>query len=188
MTNSTNIANRINNFDFYYGRSDCHSTYKAGLAEHKSIIAELEELSNNELIQVKEMITVSEDTVNSYFGEFFENLEPEVTETKKTFKSQLFETAWFYLKKGIYLTFSECLKAAWKAYKVVKKLKKGVTTFSFRKVTGEIREATGTLNGDLFEYNSKGTRQESKPDAIKYFDIEKQDWRMFRIERLLSVA
>ena len=103
-------------------------------------------------------------------------------------KSTIFKTAWFYMKKGIFTTFSECLKAAWKAVKIIAKLRIGIVNFSYRKATGEIREAKGTLNNSQYQFTAKGVRKESKPDAIKYYDIGSDAWRMFRIERLINIS
>lgn len=102
--------------------------------------------------------------------------------------SRIMKTAWFYFKKGIYTTFSESLKAAWKCYRIKTALLNGVVSFSFRKATGEIRQAKGTLNNNHYTFTGKGVRKHSKPDAIKYYDLEKDAWRMFRIERLVSMA
>ncbi len=106
----------------------------------------------------------------------------------KSFRSTVMSAAHYYMSKGIYSTFSECLRAAWKAYRVRKALKSGVVSFIYRKATGAIREATGTLNTSLYTFTGKGVRKEPQPDAIKYYDLEKDAWRMFRIERLIKVA
>jgi len=103
-------------------------------------------------------------------------------------KSNVFKTAWYYMKKGIYTTFSECLKAAWKAVKIIASLRSGIVSFSYRKATGEIRQAKGTLNNDHYQFSGKGVRKEAKPDAIKYFDLDSDAWRMFRIERLINIS
>ena len=101
-------------------------------------------------------------------------------------KSQIFKTAWSYFKKSIFNTFGECLKAAWAAFKVRLQLKETVLYFRYRKSNGAIREAKGTLNTNYFQFTPKGTGNAPKPDVIKYFDLEKQAFRSFRIERLVS--
>lgn len=51
-----------------------------------------------------------------------------------------------------------------------------------------MREACGTLNPDLFQYEHKGSDRAESPTAIKYFDLDKNAWRSFRAERILKVA
>jgi len=95
--------------------------------------------------------------------------------------------AWSFFKKGIFKTFSEALKAAWAKWNVVTKLLDGRVSFTFRKANGEIREAIGTTNGQLFDYAATGNNYRKElPDVIPYFDLEKDSWRAFRIERLMS--
>ncbi len=190
MNNTTNInelAKTLNeDFVYFYEMKD-GKEYNLGSRQERQVKAQLEALTQDQLIELRGMITQDKEFVNRYFAEYFENL-PEATEVEPSKLSTIFSNAWYYMKKGIYATFSECLKAAWRAYKTVKALKNGIVSFSYRKATGAIRTATGTLNGSLYAFTGKGVRTESKPDAIKYYDTEKDGWRMFRIERLLQVA
>ena len=107
--------------------------------------------------------------------------------TSKISKSNIFKNAWYYFKKGIYTSFSECLKAAWRSFKIKSLLLKGKVSFTYRKATGEIRHAIGTLNESLYEFTAKGVRRAEYPDNVKYYDLEKDSWRMFRIERFLNI-
>lgn len=56
-------------------------------------------------------------------------------------KSEVFKTAWQFIKADIFTTFSEALKAAWAKVKLVYALRAGLAYFSFRKVSGEVRNA-----------------------------------------------
>lgn len=100
-------------------------------------------------------------------------------------KSQLFKDAWTFLKKGIYKTFSEALKASWQRFKIMYQMFDGQVSFSFRKGNGEIRQATGTLKAQFLPQSSHPGKY-NYPDVIKYFDLDKNEWRAFRIERLLK--
>lgn len=67
----------------------------------------------------------------------------------------------------------------------------GVVEFTYTKKNGEERKATGTkcfdtrIVGDNF-IEPKGTGTE-KTGVISYWDIEKEGWRSFGIESLVSV-
>lgn len=91
-------------------------------------------------------------------------------------------------KQNVMLTFSQCLAQAWKVVKLRRALRAGVVVFTYQKNDGEVRTATGTLNGDLFQYDRKGTDRAELPNVIKYFDLEKNAFRSFRAERIMSVA
>lgn len=70
---------------------------------------------------------------------------------------------------------SEALKMAWKRAKIITKLQKGTTLFSYAKNdTGEERVAIGTLKDVEF--------RQSRPDVIRYYDEQKAGIRSFRIE------
>ena len=100
-------------------------------------------------------------------------------------KSEIFKSAWSYLKANIVTTFSEALKLAWKRFKLILSLKKGISYFSYRKANGTLREAIGTLREGNFEYVFKTEGGKERFDVIKYFDIESKGWRSCRIERLV---
>lgn len=84
------------------------------------------------------------------------------------------------------LSWGECQKQAWSAYKLKEAMQSSIVEFSFIKVSdGSVRTAKGTLNGELFQYESKGASVPTSPDVIRYFDTEANGWRSFRIERLI---
>lgn len=185
MKNLQSLTDQINSFDYFYEYSDDSRRYGPAKRIEKSINEELAALSIEDLHAIKKDLTKDMEHVLRYFKSF-ENL-PEPRE-EKSHLSQIMTNAWFYMKKGIFATFSDCLKAAWKAYKMLSRLRTGIVGFTFRKATGQIREAKGTLNSDQFTFKGKGTRKEYGPDAIRYFDLAKDAWRTFRIERLISIA
>lgn len=104
----------------------------------------------------------------------------------KVNKSKLFKIAHAILRKSQVSTWSEALKAAWKAVKVYTKMLVGTVEFTFRKVNGEIRKAIGTLH-DL-DYTAKGTGSsdpDKNADVICFWDVEKQAFRSFKSVTLI---
>jgi hypothetical protein len=67
-------------------------------------------------------------------------------------------------------------------------LQNGRVDFSFRKTNGEIRQAYGTTKFDFIpeENLPKGT---GTPTAgtVKFFDLEKQEWRSCREDSIISI-
>jgi hypothetical protein len=100
-------------------------------------------------------------------------------------KKELFNMAWQFLKDGIFTAFADALKAAWAKIKLVAKLKKGVAYFTFKKVDGTERKAIGTLNGQNYQYDNKGSDRKPNPANVVYWDIEARGFRSFRIENFL---
>lgn len=83
-------------------------------------------------------------------------------------------------------TWSECMKKAWNIYRLAKRMRNGVVAFAYRKADGSMRNAYGTLC-NLPEGVTSGKRM-TKPSykTLCYFDVEKDSFRSFRIENLLS--
>lgn len=81
-------------------------------------------------------------------------------------------------------SLSLAFKKAWKAAFIAKELKKGEYNFSYIKKNGELREADGTTNENLFEYERKTDR---KPyvGILTYFDLDKDEFRSARISNLI---
>lgn len=54
---------------------------------------------------------------------------------------------------------------------------------------GEIRQARGTLNmGTIPATKHPKTDKPLNPKVFTYYDIDKDDWRCFKIETFLGVA
>jgi hypothetical protein len=100
-------------------------------------------------------------------------------------KRDIFNTAWQYIKDGLFTAFSDALKAAWNKIKLVAQLKKGVSYFTFKKVDGTERKAIGTLNDVNFQYENKGSDRKACTGIVKYWDIEARGFRSFRIENFV---
>lgn len=103
----------------------------------------------------------------------------------KVNKSKLFKVAYAILRKAQAATFSEALKAAWKAMKIYTRMLTGTVEFTFRKVNGEIRHAVGTLCN--LDYVAKGTGSQSdkNADVICFWDCEKNAFRSFKASTLI---
>lgn len=188
MMHLTELADRINNFDSYYEMSDSDRTWTNGNRENMAIKRELSEMTIEERVELRKLITKDAEIVTRYWSDYLDNLPeptPTATEANAT-RSKVFVNAWHYFKKGIYLTFSEALKAAWAAHKVVKALQSGIVSMCYRKATGELREARGTLNLERTATTKDG--KGNAPDVIKYYDLGREAWRSFRVERLISIA
>lgn len=84
-------------------------------------------------------------------------------------------------------SFSVCLKKAWANLKLRKAMKKGIVKFYYQKVSGEIREAWGTLS-DNYLPETKGENRKKNEHTQVYFDTEKQAFRSFKKLNLLSIA
>lgn len=115
---------------------------------------------------------------------FVNNHIPEAALVAVSIRSKVFKAAWYYFNKGIYETFSEALKAAWKKAKIMIALRAGIVTLKFRKTTGEIRTAVATLKLDT-PYTPKAPAKYT-PDVIKFFDQSVDGWRSARIERIIA--
>lgn len=103
-------------------------------------------------------------------------------------KSQLFKMAHAMLRKAEVNTLSEALRQAWKAMKLHANMLVGQVRFTFRKVSGEIREAIGTLYN--IDYTPKTPangkpRKERPVDVVCYFDVEKNAFRSFCAANLI---
>ena len=95
--------------------------------------------------------------------------------------STIMSNAHYFWSIGLFMTWSECLKASWRRAKISKQLKAGVVKFDYIKKDKTLRRAIGSVNTSLFDQLPKGTGIPTKPEIVKYFDFEKQSWRSFRL-------
>jgi hypothetical protein len=69
-------------------------------------------------------------------------------------------------------------------------LNKGIVKFTYRKVDGSIRNAVGTRNLDAARMAFGiyiPTPKTGRNNPTAYYDIEKEDWRSFKAENVLSI-
>lgn len=110
------------------------------------------------------------------------------TTTQKFNLKSIMQQAWQFVRRNGY-TMSEALRVAWLNAKLKVKMQAGIVRFTYRKVSGEIREAFGTLKASLVP-ETAGNRREN-PTVQTYFDTEKGEsgeWRCFKVANLLSIA
>ena len=94
--------------------------------------------------------------------------------------------AWSFVKRNGF-SMAEAMKCAWCNYKVRIAMKSRIVKFWFQKVSGEIREAYGTLKSDMVP--STGDSGRKKNDTLQvYYDTEKEAWRCFKKANLLHMA
>lgn len=104
----------------------------------------------------------------------------------KNFRSQIMDNAHTLYRSGIFKTWSSALRGSWSRFKLVTQLMKGETEFAFIKATGEVREAVGTLNEDLFTYEYKTEEARFLAHVVNFWDLQKNSWRSVRIDRLIN--
>ena len=126
------------------------------------------------------------------------NFEP-LTEQFKTFtshlanmknstftRSEVLSLAWA-IRKQTSLPWGHCQVLAWRSCRLRSALHAGAVSFAYTKEDGTTRTAVGTLSPALFQYESKGSaHKQPSPLVIKYFDLEKQAFRSFHVERLTA--
>ncbi|MCM0314250.1 SH3 beta-barrel fold-containing protein [Bacteroides fragilis] len=106
-----------------------------------------------------------------------------------TFKTQLSEImnlAWQMVKRNGY-TMSEALKIAWMNMKLKMQMKKKIVRFYYRKVSGEVREAFGSLQESLLP-ETKESGRKPNDTLFTYYDTERESWRSFKRANLLSIG
>ena len=106
-----------------------------------------------------------------------------------TFKNSMREvmsTAWQFVRKNGY-SMSEAMKVAWANYKLKQAMKNKIVRFYYRKVSGEVREAFGSLQDKLLP-PTQGTGKKANDTLFTYFDTEKGEYRSFKKANLLSIA
>lgn len=104
----------------------------------------------------------------------------------RDFLSSVMKLAWQMVRKNGY-TMSEALKVAWLNMKLKMQMKQKIVRFYYRKVSGEVREAFGTLKESLLP-ETQGTGRKANCTLQTYFDTERQDWRCFKVANLVKIG
>lgn len=85
-------------------------------------------------------------------------------------------------------SFSACLKKAWAVYRLAKEMKTRTVQFFYQKVSGEIRQAFGTMAEEVIHDKVKGTGNRKNEDLFTYWDTEKESFRSFKKFNLIKIA
>ena len=91
--------------------------------------------------------------------------------------------------RGANLNASQALKMAWWFEDFRTKLATGIYRFSYIKLDGSIREATGTLNPDLIpaENHPKNSGKTiPNYETFAYYDLDAAAWRSFRLDNFIG--
>lgn len=99
---------------------------------------------------------------------------------------EILNLAWQFVRKNGY-TMSEAMKVAWANYKFKQAMKNKIVRFYYRKVSGEIREAFGSLQNKLLP-ETKESGRKSNDTLFTYFDTERESWRSFKKANLINMA
>lgn len=105
---------------------------------------------------------------------------------KRNQLSEIMNLSWQMVKRNGY-TISEALKVAWLNMKLKMQMKQKIVRFYYRKVSGEIREAFGSLQESLLP-ETKGTGRKPNDTLFTYFDTERGEYRSFKRANLLSIG
>lgn len=118
-----------------------------------------------------------------------------MTPERKQLLSKVMKLAWNFIKNHN-MSRSDAMKSAWSATRISSILRENKSlVFYFKKVDGSIRRAVGTLNKEVLKsvipnfvengvYQSK--RQQNTKDVQIYFDLEKNEWRRFKISNFIK--
>jgi len=101
------------------------------------------------------------------------------------FRSEVFYRAYRLILTGI--TFSQALTKSWAIYRLQKNMRSSVVEFRYKKIDGSIRQAFGTLIASVIDPLIKGTEKKHNPTLVTYFDNQKQEFRCFKEENLITI-
>lgn len=104
----------------------------------------------------------------------------------RDFLSQVMSLAWQFVKRNGF-TMSEAMKAAWLNMKLKFAMKQKIVKFYYQKVSGEIREAYGTLKESIMPA-TQGTGRKANDTVFTYWDCERQEYRCFKKANLIRIA
>lgn len=101
----------------------------------------------------------------------------------KNFRSKVFNYA-HEIMRATGKVFAVCLSKAWAIYRLSKRMKNEVVTFCYEKADGTLRKAKGTLRDTQSLVKGTGS---ANYKTMRYFDIEANGFRSFKVENLITV-
>ena len=80
--------------------------------------------------------------------------------------------------------FAVALSKAWALYRLTKQMRAGVVRFAYEKTDGSLRQAAGTLQEVATLI--KGTGRPDDGRTVRYYDVEADGWRSFKVENFVT--
>ena len=105
---------------------------------------------------------------------------------RKSILSSVFALAWQLIKRNGF-SRSQALKCAWANIKLKASMKHRIVKFYYQKVSGEIREAYGTLKDSIVP-PTLGTGRRPNDTLFTYYDTEREAWRSFKRANLINIV
>ena len=101
--------------------------------------------------------------------------------------SNLFFRAWAIKTQNPNFTFRKALTSAWRAEKLQRQMSGGnVVEFVYIKMDGSVRIAKGTIPELKMGLEGK-LNTVGQNSVVKYFDVDKEEWRCFKAVQLATV-
>ena len=80
--------------------------------------------------------------------------------------------------------FAVALSKSWQLYRLIKQMRAGVVRFANEKADGTLRKAIGTLKDTTLLV--KGTGRPDDGRTVRYYDVEANGWRSFKVENFVT--
>lgn len=71
---------------------------------------------------------------------------------------------------------------------IVEQLKDSVCSVTFEKVNGEVRKMRCTLQDSVLPKQEGKSKKEQSDEVVSVWDLDKDSWRSFRIDKILSFS
>lgn len=97
--------------------------------------------------------------------------------------SKIMRRAW-QIARTTGKAFAVALSKSWALYRLAKQMRAGIVRFAYEKADGTLRKAIGTLKDTAALV--KGTGRHDDGRTVKYYDIEADGWRSFKVENFVT--
>lgn len=105
--------------------------------------------------------------------------------TLKNQLSNIMRKAWFFVRKYGF-SLSQALRQSWALYHLKAAMQKRVVKFYFQKCDGSLREAWGHLIENKLPH-TEGSGRKPSDTVFTYYDVEREDWRCFKVANFIKM-
>lgn len=102
---------------------------------------------------------------------------------KRTDLSTIMRRAW-QIARATGKAFAVALSKSWQLYRLTKQMRAGIVRFAYEKADGTLRKAIGTLKDTAALV--KGTGRPDDGRTVRYYDVEADGWRSFKVENFIT--